>query len=66
MIQYFYVALNERIGYTLNKKNWQLHGKKYWIRFLANYKQDKESDTLNELYKRKKVGKIIHRRNHDE
>ena len=54
MIQYVYVELNKLISYTLNKEINDYTKKDYWIRFLAHYKQDKESGMLEDLCKREK------------
>ena len=54
MIQYVYVELNKLISYTLNKEINDYTKKDYWIRFLAHYKQDKESGMLDDLCKREK------------
>ncbi|MEL3904805.1 MAG: hypothetical protein P1P63_06820, partial [Treponemataceae bacterium] len=45
---------NRLIDYTLNKEINDYTKKDYWIRFLAHYKQDKESGMLDDLCKREK------------
>ncbi|UTC75183.1 PD-(D/E)XK nuclease family transposase [Treponema sp. OMZ 792] len=49
VIQYLYVELNELIVYTMKKKLEEYNLKDFWIRFLANYEEDKKSGMLEEL-----------------
>ena len=51
IIQYLYVELNELIGYTMKKSLEEYNLKDFWIRFLANYEEDKKSGMLEELCK---------------
>ena len=51
IIQYLYVELNELIGYTMKKSLEEYSLKDFWIRFLANYEEDKKSGMLEELCK---------------
>ena len=46
-----YVELNELIGYTMKKSLEEYSLKDFWIRFLANYEEDKKSGMLEELCK---------------
>ncbi|WP_211347441.1 PD-(D/E)XK nuclease family transposase, partial [Treponema putidum] len=49
IIQYLYVELNELIGYTMKKRLEEYNLKDFWIRFLANYEEDKKSGMLEKL-----------------
>ncbi|UTC74553.1 PD-(D/E)XK nuclease family transposase [Treponema sp. OMZ 792] len=49
VIQYLYVELNELIVYTMKKRLEEYNLKDFWIRFLANYEEDKKSGMLEEL-----------------
>ena len=49
IIQYLYVELNELIVYTMKKRLEEYNLKDFWIRFLANYEEDKKSGMLEEL-----------------
>ena len=49
--KYLYVELNELIGYTMKKRLEEYSLKDFWIRFLANYEEDKKSGMLEELCK---------------
>ena len=49
IIQYLYVELNELIVYTMKKRLEEYSLKDFWIRFLANYEEDKKSGMLEEL-----------------
>ena len=51
IIQYLYVELNELIVYTMKKRLEEYSLKDFWIRFLANYEEDKKSGMLEELCK---------------
>ncbi|UTD13287.1 PD-(D/E)XK nuclease family transposase [Treponema denticola] len=51
IIQYLYVELNELIGYTMKKSLEEYSLKDFWIRFLANYEEDKKSGMLEKLCK---------------
>jgi len=51
IIQYLYVELNELIVYTMKKSLEEYSLKDFWIRFLANYEEDKKSGMLEELCK---------------
>ena len=47
--KYLYVELNELIVYTMKKSLEEYSLKDFWIRFLANYEEDKKSGMLEEL-----------------
>ncbi|MEL3907753.1 MAG: Rpn family recombination-promoting nuclease/putative transposase [Treponemataceae bacterium] len=47
----FYLELNKEIAYTMNKHINNYTAKDYWIRFLANYKNDTKTDELETLCK---------------
>ncbi|MGP1601733.1 PD-(D/E)XK nuclease family transposase [Treponema sp.] len=49
VMQFIYVALNELIGYTMSKDIADYTAKDFWIRFLSNYAQDKQSGMLKKL-----------------
>ena len=49
IIQFIYVALNELIDYTIKKDISDYTAKDFWIRFLSNYEQDKQSGMLEKL-----------------
>ncbi|MGP1602550.1 PD-(D/E)XK nuclease family transposase [Treponema sp.] len=49
VMQFIYVALNELIGYTMSKDIADYTAKDFWIRFLSNYAEDKESGMLKKL-----------------
>ena len=49
--KYLYVELNELIVYTMKKRLEEYSLKDFWIRFLANYEEDKKSGMLEELCK---------------
>ncbi|EPF25167.1 hypothetical protein HMPREF1221_02251 [Treponema socranskii subsp. paredis ATCC 35535] len=49
IIQFIYVALNELIDYTIKKDISDYTAKDFWIRFLSNYEQDKQSGILEKL-----------------
>ncbi|WP_253687127.1 MULTISPECIES: PD-(D/E)XK nuclease family transposase [unclassified Treponema] len=49
VIQYLYIELNDLIGYTIRKKLEKYTLKDFWIRFLANYEDDKKSGMLEKL-----------------
>ncbi len=49
MIQYLYIELNDLIGYTIQKRLEEYTLKDFWIRFLANYENDKKSGMLEKL-----------------
>ena len=49
MIQYLYIELNDLIGYTIKKRLEEYTLKDFWIRFLANYENDKKSGMLEKL-----------------
>ena len=51
IIQYLYVELNELIVYTMKKRLEEYSLKDFWIRFLANYEEDKKSGMLEKLCK---------------
>ncbi|UTC61961.1 PD-(D/E)XK nuclease family transposase [Treponema sp. OMZ 787] len=51
VIQYLYVELNELIVYTMKKRLEEYTLKDFWIRFLANYEEDKKNGMLEELCK---------------
>ncbi|XTN31485.1 hypothetical protein V1L52_07915 [Treponema sp. HNW] len=44
-----FVALNELIGYTMSKDIADYTAKDFWIRFLSNYAEDKQSGMLKKL-----------------
>ena len=49
VIQYLYIELNDLIGYTIKKRLEEYTLKDFWIRFLANYENDKKSGMLEKL-----------------
>ena len=49
VMQFIYVALNELIGYTMSKNIADYTAKDFWIRFLSNYAEDKQSGMLKKL-----------------
>ena len=49
VMQFIYVALNELIGYTMSKDIADYTAKDFWIRFLSNYAEDKQSGMLKKL-----------------
>ena len=49
VMQFIYVALNELIGYTMSKDIADYTAKDFWIRFLSNYTEDKQSGMLKKL-----------------
>ena len=49
IMQFIYVALNELIGYTMSKDIADYTAKDFWIRFLSNYAEDKQSGMLKKL-----------------
>ncbi|MEL3908515.1 MAG: Rpn family recombination-promoting nuclease/putative transposase, partial [Treponemataceae bacterium] len=52
--EFFYLELNKEIAYTMNKHINNYTAKDYWIRFLANYKEDTKTEMIKSLCEKNK------------